>query len=269
MNQEQEQSLGQLHFRKTPLSVKVLIARKRSFAIMLSGLVFVFFIMMGLLVPNFWKIWPAIIFVELCIFAPLAASLWAYERWKFDFFLYECGIVVEAKGILHIAKYEDIEITKITGLLSRKGGGYLLAPSTYTLKLADGFTRRIHLGCEEYGEYQKMTELALQFSYQVILPKFREKLNAGENLEFGVFHLSRDGIQCNGENFLWADGYFVKFKYHLGEFSTGTFKVMRENSGMLANQPSRHYMGVNHALVFIDLLKSMNKFTDENITNRF
>jgi len=269
MNQQQQQSLGSLRFQKIPLPNRVLMARKRSFVIKLSVLVLAFFVVMGLLVPDFWKIWPFIIFVELCIFGPLAVSLWAYERWKFNFFLYDHGIVVKAKGTEHIAKYEDIKITKITGLISKKGSRLALGPSGYTLQFPDGFTRRIHLGCEEYGEYLEMAEHALQLSYQVVLPRAKEKISAGESLEFGAFHLSRDSIQCGENKFLWADGYFVEFKYHLGEFSTGTFKVTRANAGLFSDQPSRLYVHVNHALVFIDLLKSMNKFADENILNRF
>jgi hypothetical protein len=271
INQDQDQSLGKLRIQKIPLSKKVLMKRKSSFVIKLSVLVLVFFVVMVRSIPDldFWKLLqllPFIIFVELCVLAQPAISIWWYERWKFKFSLYDNGIVVDAKGIEHIAKYEDVKIAKITRLVSQQRGGLGLGWPEYTLQMPDGFTKTLlPMSCEDYGAYQEMFECALDLSYQVILPQAREKLNAGESLEFGLFHLSGDGIQCGEKKFLWTDGYFVEFKYDLGEFSTGTFKLDRENAGMFANQPRQHYAGVNHPLVFIDLLKSMNKLAEDNI----
>jgi hypothetical protein len=261
-----QQHLGPLRSEKIPSNNKFFTSKKGSFVIKLSGVVLVFCIVMGLLTPDFWKAWPLIIIIELCIVGSRALSLWLYERWKFKFFLYDYGIVVNENGIDHIAKYEDIKITKNTQLFTQQGSRIRLLPSEYTLKFPDGFTKSLRpYFCEEYDEYRRIFECAIDFSYKSILPQARENLNAGESLEFGIFHLNRDGIQYGEKRFLWTDGYFVEFQYHLGEFSTGTFKVTYKNAGLFAAQPSQHYVGFNNPLVFIDLLKSMNKLAEENI----
>jgi hypothetical protein len=153
MNQEQQQNLGQLHFQKIPLSTKSLIAKKRSFLIIVFGLVFVFDLVMGVLVAGFWKAWPLIGLVELCFVVPTAISLWLYKRWKFNFFLYEYGLVIKVQGVEHL----------------------------------------------------------------------------------------------------------IEFKYYLGEISTGAFKVARANGELFSAQPCQPYSRIHNALVFINLLESMDK----------
>lgn len=252
-------NLSQLLHQATPLTRRQFLRRRCSFGIKISLIVLVFFIAMTFLIPEFRAVWPFFIFVEFVIFGILGAYLLAYERWKFELAVYEHGVIAQTSVGKHMAQYKDLKVWKGTSIISQKGG-IRLGPSLYTLQFPDGFQRRISIVYDGYYAYQELAEQILETLNQTYFTQALATLNAGENLEFGIVTLNREGLKVTDKKFLWSDGYSVTLSYFLSEPSTGTFRVKRQNGGLL-DGAGVIYSGVPNAPIFLGLLQQLDKLT--------